>query len=142
MAESGRFRVAVHVLTLLAHDAEHPLTSDYIAGSVNTNPVVVRRMIGQLKHAGLVRVTEGAGGGAALARPPARITLLDAYRASAPGEVFGTTRNTPHPRCPVGSRVQGVLDRHLARARSGLEHELARTSIADVLAGVRTAKRS
>ncbi|MBV9496028.1 MAG: Rrf2 family transcriptional regulator, partial [Acidobacteria bacterium] len=48
MTQSSRFATAVHILTLLAGENEEPLTSDYIAGSVNTNPVVIRRLLGIL----------------------------------------------------------------------------------------------
>ena len=81
MQISSRFSVGVHVLTLLASNpAGELLTSDRLANSVNTNPVVIRRILGQLKKAGLVEV-RAAAGGTYLRRDPATITLLDVYRA-------------------------------------------------------------
>ena len=82
MQISSRFSVAVHVLSLLALPEQDGvlLTSERMAGSVNTNPVVIRRILGQLKKAGLVEVRP-ASGGTFLTRQPAAITLLEVYRA-------------------------------------------------------------
>jgi Rrf2 family protein len=135
MATSSRFLTAVHVLTLLADHPGEAVTSEYVAGSVNTNPVVVRRILRLLKEAGLVSSTEGAGGGTKLVRPAERITLADVYRAVEPGELFGATRNPPNPRCPVGRSVQAVLQEHLARFEASLEREMDKVTIADMWSG-------
>jgi Rrf2 family protein len=139
--KSSRFTVAVHVLTLLTHEEGRALTSEYIAGSVNTNPVVIRRILGLLGRAGLVSTTEGVGGGTALARPAGRITLGDVYRAVEPGALFGASRNDPNPLCPVGRSVQGVLRRHVERFGAALEGEMDKVTVADVLAGVKSPTR-
>ena len=81
MTISSRFAVAVHILTLLETGRGEPLTSEYMAGSVNTNPSVVRRILTLLARAGLTRARMGAGGGTVLARPAGEITLRDVYRA-------------------------------------------------------------
>lgn len=140
MAESTRFRVAVHVLTLLAHEQPRALTSDYIAGSVNTNPVVIRRVLRRLGKAGLVVSTEGAQGGTRLARKPGQITLQDVYRAVDRGELFAVTRREPNPRCPVGRSVQKVLDGHIDRLEAALQKQMSRKNVSDILAGVRSAR--
>ncbi len=141
MASSTRFPVAVHVLTLLAYEEGQALTSEYIAGSVNTNPVVIRRILGLLGKAGLVSTTEGAGGGTTLARAAKQITLGTVYRAVEPGDLFGATRNEPNPMCPVGRCVQGVLKRHLERFEVALEDEMDKVTVADVVAEVRSPTR-
>lgn len=138
MQISSRFSVAVHVLTLLA--AATPgelLTSDRLAGSVNTNPVVIRRILGQLKQAGLV-VVRAAAGGTYLRRDPATLTLLEVYRAveAAEPQLFSIHEH-PNPHCLVGRSIQAVLDNTLQRAQAALERELAATTLAQVLAGVR-----
>jgi Rrf2 family protein len=141
MPESARFRVAVHVLTLLAHEKGRALTSGFVAGSVNTNPVVIRRILGLLRQARLVSTTEGAGGGAQLARPPDRITLGDVSEAVASDGLFGETRNGPNPRCPVGRSVQKVLAVQVKRLEESLRDEMDKVTVADVLAAVRRASR-
>ena len=141
MAESTRFPVAVHVLTLLAHEQGRALTSDYIAGSVRTNPVVIRRMLGMLSKAGLVTSTEGAGGGTTLARPAGRITMADVFKAVEPGgELFGSPRKEPNPLCPVGRSVQGIVRRHGVRFGRAVERQMQRVTIADVLGEVHKAR--
>ena len=97
MPTSSRFAVAVHVLTLLAWAGDEPLKSDYIAGSVNTNPVVIRRILCALAHAGLVTSQTGAAGGTRLARKAAEITLTEVYRAVEPRAIFALHRR---PRMP------------------------------------------
>ena len=81
MNTSSRFAFAVHVLALLAQQEGVPLSSEIIAGSVNTNPALIRRLLSMLANAGLTASQLGAGGGALLAREPQTITLLDVYRA-------------------------------------------------------------
>jgi Rrf2 family protein len=141
MAANARFTVAVHILTLLADEKDRPLTSDYIAGSVNTNPVVIRRVLALLGKAGLVSATEGAGGGSTLARPAARITLADVRRAVKEGGLFTCTRSNPNPMCPVGCRLQSVLKEYMQQFEKTLEKQMNAIAIADVLKGVRSPVR-
>lgn len=136
MAASSRFAVAVHVLTLLAQAGGEPVTSEYIAGSVNTNPSLVRRLLSALARAGLTASQLGTGGGALLARPADAITLLDVYRAVDEGEVFAMHREQPNPACTVGRNIQAELLGRLGCATQAMERELARTTIAQMLTGV------
>jgi Rrf2 family protein len=135
---SSRFTVAVHILTLLAHEEGRALPSDYIAGSVNTNPVVIRRLLALLGRAGLVSATEGAGGGSTLARPGERITLADVHKAVEPGSLFAATRSDPNPLCPVGRRVQSVLKRYMEQFQVALDKQMDKVTVADVLKGVQS----
>jgi Rrf2 family protein len=138
---SIRFAHAVHTLALLAVEADRaPLSSAYIAGSVNTNPVVVRRLLQQLSHAGLVTVTPGAHGGAALARPPARIGLDEVYRAVDPRDPIAVHEG-PNPACPVGRQITRVLHGISAGAASALERDLAATTLEDIVHAVTGARR-
>ena len=109
MAASTRFAVAVHLMTLLAARRGAPQTSEILARSVATNPAVVRRLLGALARAGLVKTHLGKGGGAELARGPKKITLADIYRAvEAPG-LIPLHRTAPDPDCPVGRLIQPAL---------------------------------
>jgi Rrf2 family protein len=138
MTISSRFAVAVHILTLLETSRGEPVTSEWIAGSVNTNPAVVRRILCMLARAGLTTSRMGAGGGSLLARPAAEITLRDVYRAVDEGELFAMHREGPNPKCPVGRNMQAVLERTTSAAQRALEGELARSTVADVVAQVRS----
>lgn len=135
---SSRFVVAVHILTLLDTEAERgrPVTSAYIAGSVNTNPGVIRRLLARLARAGMVTSRLGAGGGAQLAKPAARIRLLDVYRAVESADLFALHRAPPNPKCPVGRHIQPALSTVLHRAERALEGELGDVTVADVVHSV------
>lgn len=133
MSTSSRLAVAVHILTLLTQHGEEPVTSEYIAGSVNTNPVVIRRVLGALREARLVTSQGGNGGGWRLAGDPRSITLRDVYRAVEDEALFALHHRPPNLRCPVGRHIQHALTGHFAAAARAMEQELARTTIADML---------
>ncbi len=133
MNNSTRFTVAVHILTLLAQNSAEPVTSEYLAGSVNTNPVVIRRVLGALRAARLVTSQGGNGGGWRLVGDPQAITLRDVYCAVEDEPLFALHHRPPNPHCPVGRHIQGALGGHFAAATRALEAELARTTLADVL---------
>ena len=141
MNTSSRFTVAIHILTLLAHGGGEQMTSEYIAGSVNTNPVVIRRLLALLRDARLVISQVGVGGGWQLARPPKGITLRDIYRAVEGGTLFPLHSNTPNPRCPVGSTIQSALSGHFEEAQLALEKDLERTTVADLVKEIGTLAR-
>lgn len=128
-----RFAVAVHVCALLALASDTPCTSDWIAGSVNTNPVVVRRILSALAKAGLVRSTRGSAGGSALARPPEAITLFDIHRAVDEEEPPSLHHQPPNPACPVGRGIQAVLVQVIERADAAREAVLAGIRLSDVV---------
>jgi len=130
---STRFSIAVHTLSLIAV-SPNDCTGDFIAGSVNTNPVVIRRIMGMLKKAGLVDVRPGVGG-ASLLKDPSQITLLDIYRAvnvTEENQLFRIHEN-PNIRCPVGRNIEQVLQAELRDAQSVMEQRLAQTTLADLI---------
>ena len=131
---STRFAVAIHILLLLATARQTgPATSQFLASSVNTNPVVVRRITGQLARAGLVRVRRGPGG-AELTRAADLLTLADIWVAVTPraGRLL-PLHACPNQACPVGRDVHAVLGRAFATAEQALLEALARTTLADLL---------
>jgi Rrf2 family protein len=142
MSTSSRFAVATHMLTLLAQNREEavPVTSEFIAESVNTNPVVIRRVLGALRAARLVTSQGGNGGGWRLTRDPETITLRDVYRAVEDETLFSLHHRPPNPDCLVGRHIQHVLAQHFASATRAMEDELAHTTIADVLCEVEDAQ--
>ncbi|CAA7612456.1 putative HTH-type transcriptional regulator YwnA [Candidatus Terasakiella magnetica] len=137
MTRNCRFAVAVHVTALLGTMAPQPCTSEWIAGSVNTNPVVVRRILSALAKAGLVSSTRGSTGGSILAKAAERITLLDIHRAVAEDETPALHNQPPNPACPVGRNIQSVLIRVMDRAEAAKEAVLATTTLAEVVGALR-----
>lgn len=135
---SSRVAVAVHVLAFLAWRRGEPVTSERIASSVNTNPVVVRRLVSALRKAGLVTVQPGVGGGAQLAREPGAISLLDVYRAVEDRDaLFAMHSSPPAAHCDIGGNIRGVLRGVFARAHDAMQDELGRVSIGDVFQEIR-----
>ncbi len=131
-----RFAVAIHILLLLAcRQRQGPATSQLIATSVNTNPVVVRRITGQLSRAGLVRVRRGPGG-ATLTRAPSEITLADVWQAMAgrnPGPLLPLHAG-PNLECPIGREVHAVLGQAFAEVEQAMLAALGRTTLAQLMA--------
>jgi Rrf2 family protein len=136
MSANSRLTIAVHVLawmTLARGRGLDLMTSGQVAASVNTNPVIIRRSLGDLHRAGLVDVRRGAGAGWSLAREPDKITLLDVYQAVEPEPLFAMHRTEPNLECPVGRGIRPALGQVYSEVDRALRRELARTSIADVL---------
>jgi Rrf2 family protein len=132
MTGNSRFAVSVHVLAYLAYQKDRSVPSAEIAGSVDTNAVVIRRLLSALVKARLVKAQKGANGGFALASAPANITLLEIYRAVEPKPNHGLNHFSPNHRCPVGARIELILESVFFKAQAGMETELARVTLADV----------
>jgi len=103
-----------------------------IAGSVSTNPVVIRRLLSVLVKARLVSAQKGATGGFALASSPQNISLLDVYRAVEPPPNHGLRTFTPNHKCPVGAKIESILHGVFFIAQAGMETELARFTLAAI----------
>ncbi|GGE37579.1 Rrf2 family transcriptional regulator [Streptococcus himalayensis] len=136
MQISSRFTIATHILVVLALEGEQTkVTSDYLAGSVGVNPVIIRNVLSQLKAANLVSVARGTGG-AKVIQDPSTITLYDIYEAvdslGQSGQLFGFHEN-PNPNCNIGRNIHAVLDDRLEAAQRALEAELSQTSLADLV---------
>src|SRR5687768_13617838 len=106
MAANSQFSMAVHILALMAGTNGLSLKSEYVAKSVNTNAVVIRRLLSRLAHAGLVISQTGSSGGTKLAKTPEQITLREIYKAVACGEIFALHGRAPDQNCPVGRNIE------------------------------------
>lgn len=136
MAANSRLTIAAHALAWLAlarRRGQEVLTSEQVAASVNTNPVILRRSLGDLRRAGLVTVRHGAGAGWSLAREPEAISLLEVYDAVDAQPPFGLHHTEPNQECPVGKGIRPALSGVYGRVEQAVRQELAQTSIADVL---------
>jgi Rrf2 family protein len=133
MSTSSRFAVAIHILTLMAWSEDEPLKSEQVAESVNTNPVVIRRMLCELSEAKLVVSQTGSTGGSRLSRRPSEITLRDVYHAVECPGVFSLHRQPASRHCPVGMNIEPVLGTVFEEANAAVEQVLAKISIRDVM---------
>ncbi len=129
--------MAVHVLTVLAYKEGDRVTSAFLAGSVNTNPVVIRRLLLALQQAKLVETGKGAGSGSRLSRSPARINMAEIYNAVEDCEPFAKPSRKPNEACPVGHCIREELEKIFCSAQRALEQDLAKTTLAGLIEAVK-----
>ena len=129
--------MAVHVLTVLAYKEGDRVTSSFLAASVNTNPVIIRRLLLALQRAKLIETSKGAGAGSRLSRSPARIDLAQIYRAVEECGAFTTPSRKPNAACPVGQCMRDTLQKVFASAQQALERDLEQKSLADLIDSVK-----
>lgn len=130
---SSRFSIAIHTLGLLARADGKPLKSEQIAELVKTNPVVIRRILSELKRARLVVSQAGAAGGTRLARKPEEVLLVEIYRVIESRQIFALHRQKPDERCEIGQSIEVVLLQIQNRLDRAIEEGLGEMSLADVL---------
>lgn len=134
MQISSRFTIAIHMLACMeVFKEEYKITSDFLASSINVNPVIIRNILSQLKNAGLIEVKRGPGG-AAIAKPLDKITFFDVYQSVGCIEentLFHFHEN-PSPDCPVGRNIHRVLDDKLLRVQEAMEQELKSITLDDM----------
>lgn len=133
MQFSSRLTIAVHILLAIKEfESEYKVTSTFLAGSVNVNPVIIRNTLGQLKAAGLVNVKAGEGG-ASLAKSPSDITLLDIFGAVEKDEELFHFHDNPNPECPVGRNVHAVLDSKLLAVQNSMQEQLSSVTLQELI---------
>lgn len=136
MQISSRFTIAIHIFSCIdTFGEEQRITSDFLASSIQVNPVIIRKLLGQLKEAGLITVRRGSGG-ASLAKPAEEITLLDIFNAveSLDNRKLFHFHENPNPACPVGRSIHPVLDGRLEHIQSTMEYEMQSVTLADIFA--------
>lgn len=134
MQISSRFTLAVHILDCIdTFKDEYKVTSSFLASSTNVNPVIVRKILGQLKSAGLVEIARGSGG-ASIPKQLVEVTLLDIYKAVECVDDDGLFHfhDNPNIQCPVGRNIHLVLDDKLLQVQKAMENELASITLEDI----------
>lgn len=133
MQISSRFTMAIHMFACIDTFSDMKMTSDFMAGSIGTNPVIIRKLLQQLKAAGLIEVLRGTGG-VKITRPLSEITFLDIYKAveCTPDEQLFHFHENPNQNCPVGKNIHKVLDSRLGEVQKAMEDKLAEMTLADV----------
>lgn len=126
-----RFATVIHILSLLAKSKEEWLTSDWIAGSININPVIVRKELSLLQSKGWVVSKKGKEGGAMLSVSPEELTVADIYRLVKNAEVLGKKHHKPNPKCPVGKNINEKLDALFMQTEELLVSFLASKKLVD-----------
>lgn len=134
MQISSKMTMAVHMLACAEVLSDMKVTSDLMASSIGTNPVIVRKLLQQLKAAGLIEVTRGTGG-ISLTRPLKDITFLDIYNAvegTSKGNLFRFHEN-PNVQCPVGRNIHTAMDARLEQVQQAMEAEMKAITLASVI---------
>lgn len=134
MSIPSRYSVAIHILTILEMDGE--ASSEEIAGSVGTNPAIIRLLIGKLKKAGIIKVRQGVKG-SSLSRPAKEINLLAVYQATEKDDTLFLLHENPNPMCPIGKNIQSTLSGILDEAQKSMESKLSEYNLTDVSSEIR-----
>lgn len=135
MQISSRFTIAVHMLAYISvYGKKEKVTSEILSGSIQVNPVIIRRLLSRLKTAGIITVARGSGG-ALLAKKEDEITFLDICRAVDAVHAGGLFHfhEHPNPRCSVGLLIHQALDGKLMKVQRAMEKEMEMISLADVV---------
>lgn len=130
MALSSRLATAIHIVSILRHHKDEFVKSEYIAHSVNTNAVVVRRIIGKLSKAGLVIAQSGSNGGAKLKLCPNQVTLLDVYNAVEDEALFHIHEGNSN--CPLSYKLKEVLEDQLGKIEESMKENLSKITVEQI----------
>ncbi|MCW2398147.1 Rrf2 family transcriptional regulator [Sphingobium sp. B2D3C] len=131
---SSKLSGVLHVLLHMA-EQQRPVTSEMLARIMQTNPVVIRRVMAGLRDSGYVRSEKGPGGGWSIACDPAAVTLLDIYRAIGAPPLFAIGNRSDNPGCAVERAVNAALDAPLRQAEALLLDSYATVTLASLSAG-------
>ena len=138
MQITSKFTIAVHVITAIEYfKGKETVTSTFLAGSVGANPVIIRNVMGKLKDAGIITISQGKSG-ISLAKALSAITFYDVYKAmDCVGEdgLFHFHAN-PNTDCPVGRNIHSAMDRYLRTIQESMEDSMKKITIADIADGV------
>ena len=138
MQISSRFTVALHIFTAVdVFKDDYKVTSDFLAGSIGTNPVIIRKLLTQLKSAGLITVARGTGG-IELTKDLSEISFYDVYEAIEPvegGDLF-RFHEAPKPECPVGRNIHALLDEKLKDIQDTMEERMKHYTLMDLRSGM------
>ena len=144
MQITSKFTIAAHIIAAIDYfkDSEK-VTSNFLAGSVGANPVIVRNVMGNLKESGIIAISQGKSG-ISLAKELSKITFYDVYKAVDCVDDSGLFHfhENPNINCPVGRNIHSAMDEKLQRVQSIMENELSHITMADVVTDVRKAAGS
>ena len=140
MQISSKFTIGVHLLAVIDYLGEDDkVTSSVLAGSIGVNPVIVRNVMGNLKEAGLISISQGRSG-ISLAKKPGQITFYDVYKAvdSVNDDGLFHFHENPNPECPIGKNIHKAMDSKLDRVQKRMEDEMKQITLADVMTDIQS----
>ncbi len=117
-------------MTLLAAVKGEYLSSTDIAGSLNINPVLVRKELSELKSHNFIESKEGKHGGVRLLKPAKDIKLSDIFNlVKGNSHTLGLAKNDPNPDCPIGRKINDNLNKLYDKIDSRIEQSLKETTL-------------
>ena len=140
MQISSKFTIGVHLLVVIVFLGEdEKVTSSVLAGSIGVNPVIVRNIMGNLKEAGLISISQGRSG-ISLTKSPEQITFYDVYKAvdSVNDDGLFHFHENPNPECPIGRNIHRAMDSKLERVQKSMEDEMRKITLADVIKDIQS----
>ena len=138
MQISSKFTIGVHLLAVIDYLGENEkVTSSVLAGSIGVNPVIVRNVMGNLKEAGLISISQGESG-ISLTKTPDQLTFYDVYKAvdSVNEDGLFHFHENPNPECPIGRNIHKAMDSKLERVQMCMEEEMRKITLADVMTDI------
>lgn len=135
MNTSTRLAVAAHIVSVLASKRGEFVKSNYIAGSVNTNPSFVRRILCSLTQAGIVEAEKGRAGGSKLLKRPQDLTLWDLAQALGEKHLLSIHKNRVNPNCPISRGMKQALAEAFACVENAAQEQMKRVKVGDLLPG-------
>lgn len=129
---STKVSVSIHILCMIALNPDCPITSDRMAGSIQTNPALVRRLMSQLKKANLIK-TQTKLGATGLAKPSSDISLREVFRAVEPEQRLFDIHTGTNMKCPVGANIGKVLTQIYDQVQTNFEDQLGNIFLSDIL---------
>ncbi|MFL5788567.1 MAG: RrF2 family transcriptional regulator [Flavisolibacter sp.] len=127
---NGRLATSIHILTLLAKEKNELLSSEYLANSININPVLVRKELSNLRQHGLIESKEGKGGGSTLAKPAREILMADVFKSVRQSPLLGRSHDTNN-KCPIGKQINEHIDSLYEVAEEAMIKKLEKMTLAD-----------
>ena len=140
MQITSKFTIAVHIITCIEFfKNDYKITSSFLAGSIGANPVIVRNVMGDLKNAGIISISQGKSG-IELAKPIEKITFFDVYKAvdCVGNEGLFHIHENPNMKCPVGRNIHAVMGKRLEKIQDSMEKEMKKINLAMIVSDIET----
>ncbi len=133
---SSKLSVSIHILCMLSLTDGKPITSDWIAGSIGTNPALVRRLMVRLKKAGLIQVQTKLGA-IGLKKNVNEISLLEIFQAVEEKQRIFDTHTNPNENCYVGANIIRSLTEVYDKLQYNFEKQLNEVYLSDIVEGLK-----
>ncbi len=131
-----KFSVSIHIMTVLAYHQGELMTSEQLAGSIRTNPTVIRRLVAKLVDAGLLESFKGKSGGVRISKSAKSISLKDIYAAVSNKQLINTPDKEPHKQCAVSCSMKEILCGFAKNFESNSMNYLSKIKLSDFISKV------